>query len=137
MKSVTITPDQLYIYATLTKNEVLLHIALKSLSTDGKLKRNINQIGRLLKKTKQRLRDAEAGLKRVGLLRVRMISGKRYWYVYNEPVLGLPHSSDEVASVGEALPKGSAEPPKRPGLLKRFSHWLTGTQVGSFDLEVR
>ena len=61
MKEIRITPELLTHYAKthLTKSEILLHMAIKATTTNGKTKRNINQIAVALGKCPKRLREAE------------------------------------------------------------------------------
>ena len=84
-KEVRISPEVLQYYGDMTKNEIVLHLAIKALSEEGKVKRNINHIATTLGKCPKRLRDAEKRLKQRGLLRIHLKSGKRFWYVYNQP----------------------------------------------------
>ena len=83
---IQISPELLTRYADSTKNEILLHLAIKSIASEGKVKRNINHIAVSLGKCPKRLREAESRLKQRGLLRVHILGGKRHWYIYDEPI---------------------------------------------------
>ena len=136
MKKITITPDLLQQYALMTKNEILLHMAIKSLADDGRIKRNLNQIGKLLSKRKQRLLDAEYGLKQRGLLRIYWISGRRWWYLYDQPVGESPSESNDLAPLPAATPAVTDEKPKkRRGILRKIRDALVGTPLDNFDLD--
>jgi hypothetical protein len=121
----------------MTKNEILLHMALRSLATEGKLKRNVLAMCRVLSKTERRLRDAEYGLKKQGLLRIHLMRDQRWWYVYDRSinVASTPNPS-LPAPLAHSTLRADVQPKPR-SLLRRFGNWLTGTQVDSFDLQVR
>jgi hypothetical protein len=90
MKAIEVSPELVSLYTEMTKNEVTLHMGIRALSEDGKLKRNMSAMGRALGKCRCRLYDAEFGLKRLRLLSVHYVrEGLRdvpYWYVYEQPV---------------------------------------------------
>jgi hypothetical protein len=71
MTPITINPEQLLHYAPLNRNDIILHMALLSLAEEGKLRRNLSKMSRLLNKPRYRLLEAEFRLKRQRLLRVR------------------------------------------------------------------
>lgn len=131
MNEIRITPDLLVQYGSLTKNELLLHMAIKSLAAEGKLLRNLNQIGRTISKRKQRLLDAEDGLKRRGLLRIHWVGKKRWWYVYDAPI---------QANAPEATPlpaaTGSNSPSPR-GFFRKIYDVIFRTPLARFDLKRR
>ncbi|MCZ6677847.1 MAG: hypothetical protein O7E52_11420 [Candidatus Poribacteria bacterium] len=85
MKTIQIPLDLLSQYAALTKNEILLYLAIQGLATAGKMKRNLLQVSRRLGKTEQRLRDAEFGLKKRGLLPIHWVGNQRWWSAHAEP----------------------------------------------------
>jgi hypothetical protein len=137
MNTIKTTPDLLKQYAGMTKNEILLHMALRSLAAEGKLKRNVLAMCRVLSKTERRLRDAEYGLKKRGLLRIHLMRDQRWWYVYDTPI-------NAASTPNPSLPAPLAQStiqvdvqPKPRSLLRRFGNWLTGAQIDRFDLEVR
>jgi hypothetical protein len=95
MNDIQVSAELILQYATMHKNEVALHMAIKALSEDGrKLKRNVRQLSRLLGKTPARLRDAEGGLKQKRLLQVHYTEFGTgdipYWYVFDRPVNAEP-----------------------------------------------
>lgn len=136
MNEIKITPEILQQYALMTKNEILLHLALRTLASDGKMKRNVRQMCKMLEKTERRVRDAEDGLKRRGLLRIHWIRNQRWWYVYDHPV-GEEMTEGALISVPQAAPgvQECKEKKKRRSLWRKLRDAIVGTRLNNFDLE--
>ena len=118
---IQISPELLTRYADSTKNEILLHLAIKSIASEGKVKRNINHIATTLGKCPKRLRESECRLKRRGLLRVHIVSGKRHWYVYDEPI-----GTESVSERTTPVPTTNHSP-KPHSLWRKIRHVIDWT----------
>ena len=122
-----IPPELLKHYAHSTKNAIVLHLAIKSIACEGKVKRNINSLAVSLGRCPKRLREAESRLKRCGLLRVHLISNQRWWYIYDKPI-----GSTSTDDTDEAIPTPTPvsleiEPPKRQGFWRKIRDAIIGT----------
>lgn len=138
MKKIEVSPDLLEQYAQLTKNEILLHMAIKAIAEEGKVFRNIAKTSQLLGKTKTRIRDAEWGLKHRKLLRIYRISGQRWWYIYDQPVGENERVKEptETNNPPRTLPAVRVdEPPQRRSIFRKIRDALVGTRLDNFDLE--
>jgi hypothetical protein len=137
MNPIKINPDLILHYAPLNRNDIILHLALLSLAEEGKLKRNLSKMSRLLNKPRYRLLEAEFRLKRLRLIRIHNIrEGTKdapYWYVYDQPI-GETQAETPAAAQPEIEPDAAAEvPPNRP-LFKRLRDAWVGTEEDDFDL---
>ena len=121
MKTVEVNPEMLSQYARMTKNEILLHLGILMFATESKLERNIGQMCRVLDKTEQRLRDAEYGLKRRGLLEIQWVDGRRYWQVFQTP----SDERDTFASFINQIPDDCDDVPILHNWLKRLKYWMS------------
>jgi hypothetical protein len=125
MNPITINPEQLLHYAPLNRNDIILHLALLSLAEDGKLRRNLSKMSRLLNKPRYRLLEAEFRLKRQRLLRIHNIrEGTKdapYWYVYDQPIGETPV---ETPAVVQTEPDAAEAPPNRPLFRRLRDAWV-------------
>lgn len=135
MKRIEVNPELVLQYAKLTKNEVLLHMAIKAIAEDGKVERNIAKMSQLLGKTKTRIRDAEWGLKHHRLLRIYRINGERWWYIYDRPVGENEPVSTQIDPILTLPAVRIDEPPKRRSILRKIRDALVGTRLDNFDIE--
>jgi len=136
MRTIEVNPDLLQQYTQMTKNEILLHISLRSLAEGGKWKRNVRQFAKFIGTSEQRIRDAEYGLIRRGLLRVHLIRNRRWWYIYDPPV-GEDMTEEALIPVPNAAPgvqAGNGEK-KRRSLWRKIRDAFVGTRLDNFDLE--
>jgi hypothetical protein len=136
MTPITINPEMILHYAPLNRNDIILHLALLSLAEDGKLRRNLSKMSRLLGKPRYRLLEAEFRLKRLRLIRIHNIrEGTKdapYWYVYDQPIGEAP--AEQPAAVIQTEPDAAAEVPQNRPLLKRLRDAWVGTEGEDFDL---
>jgi hypothetical protein len=132
MKAIEVSPELVLRYAKLNRNEVVLHMAIRSLGEDGKLKRNIYRLAQILGKDRGRVYEAEFQLKRKRLLQVHYVrEGTRdvpYWYVYERPVGQEPTS---VVVKTEAVVYESQKP---MSIWRKFRNAIVGTDLDDFSL---
>jgi hypothetical protein len=131
MTPITINPEQLLHYAPMNRNDIILHMALLSLAEDGKLKRNLSKMSRLLNKPRYRLLEAEFRLKRLRLIRIHNIrEGSKdapYWYVYEQPIGET--QAETPAAVIQTEPDAAADaPPNRPLFKRLRDAWVGGVR---------
>jgi hypothetical protein len=137
MNDIQVSAELILQYATMHKNEVALHMAIKALSEDGrKLKRNVRQLSRLLGKTPARLRDAEGGLKQKRLLQVHYTEFGTgdipYWYVFDRPVNAEPLLPSTYVPIDSVSVSVEEEKPK--SIWRRLRDAWVGTELDNFDL---
>jgi len=142
MNAIQINPNLLQLYTQMTKNEILLHMTLRSLAEAGKVRRNVAAICRVIgKRNRQRVRDAEHGLQKRGLLRVRTVGTRDFWYLSEMPVDSSSAHRPDVATPSPA-PRGvtpgrisSDSRPKRRRFWRRLRDAFVGTRLDDFEIE--
>jgi hypothetical protein len=133
MRNIEVTPEMILRYAKLNRNEIVLHLAIRSMAEDGKLKRNLYDLCRMLGISRFRLREAEFGLKRKQMLQIHYTQeGQRdvaYWYVFDKPV------SEAVVSRSIVdLDDVAVEAPKPKTVWRKLRKAVIGTDLEDFSL---
>ncbi len=96
----------------------------------------MRQFAKFIGTSEQRVRDAEFGLIRRGLLRVHLIRNRRWWYIYNHPV-GEDMTEGALIPVPNAAPgvQEGHEKKKRRSLWRKIRDAFVGTRLDNFELE--
>jgi hypothetical protein len=108
-------------------------MAIRSLGEDGKLKRNLYHLCRILGISRFRLREAEFGLKRKQMLQIHYTQeGQRdvaYWYVFDKPV-SAPVVSQSIVELDDVR----VDAPKPQTVWRKLRKAIVGTDLEDFSL---
>ncbi|MCH8293356.1 hypothetical protein IH992_19920 [Candidatus Poribacteria bacterium] len=134
MNEIKIPPNLILLYADMTKTEIALHMAIRSMADHGKLKRNIWRVSQILGKCRRRLYEAEFRLKQRQLLYIHyQRNGTRdvpYWHVYELPVGTEAIPLEAIVKTDEAV-EGE---PKPKNVWRKLRDAIVGTELDNFDL---
>jgi hypothetical protein len=134
MNEIKVAPDLILLYADMTKTEIALHMAIRSMAEHGKLKRNMWRVSQILGKCRRRLYDAEFRLKQRQLLYIHyQRHGTRdvpYWHVYERPV----GTEARPVAVIVKTDEGVKDELKPKSIWRKLRAAIVGTELENFDL---